>query len=367
MIENMYFVDLCERVLRLCKLTPEETLCVVSDQSLDSMYTDAFLAAATRIGAAAYCVGVPRLMTNELGEDVGYAGEGVIRAGTGINALGRNRPALNALKGADLIIDRINILFSPQQHELLAEGARILTCTQSVDHLIRLFPTLALQEVTEAACARLDRASSLRFTNAAGTDVTYDLGPYEAAAQYGFVDRAGRWDHWPSGGFVYSGASDDGVNGTVVLAKGDLMAPGNRYISEDVTFTIEEGLITDIRGGTDALIIKDYMKSWNDPRGYRISHIGWGTDPRARMHYWARDQRGISMEARAVAGCVMFSTGPNTELKLRGSEQWGQNTTPCHLDFPMYDCSLFLDDEPIVIDGAIVDSDQLLTVAGAAA
>jgi 2,5-dihydroxypyridine 5,6-dioxygenase len=363
MIENMYFVDLCERVLRLCKLTADETLAVVYDQSLDAMYTDAFLAAATRIGATGYCVGVPRLTTDDRGELVGYAGEGVVRGGTGVNALAHNRPALDALKGADLVIDRINILFSPQQHELLARGARILTCTQAVDHLIRLFPTLEMQRVTEAACARLDRAKQLRFTNDAGTDVTYELGYYEAACQYGFVDRPGRWDHWPSGGFVYSGGADDGVNGTVVLQKGDLMAPGNRYISENVTFTIEDGLITDVQGGTDALIIQDYMTSWDDPEGYRISHIGWGTDPRARMHYWARDSRGISMEARAVAGCVMFSTGPNTELKIRDSELWGQNATPCHLDFPMYGCSLYLDDEPIVIGGAVVDGAQQLAAA----
>jgi 2,5-dihydroxypyridine 5,6-dioxygenase len=363
MIENLYFVDLCERVLRLCKLTPDETLAVVSDQSLDGMYTDAFLAAATRIGAAAYCVGVPRLMTDDRGEVVGYPGEGLVRGGTGINALARNRAALDALKGADLIIDRINILFSPQQHELLGRGARILTCTQAVDHLVRLFPTLEMQEITEAACARLDRAKTLRFTNPAGTDVTYDLGYYEAAAQYGFVDRPGRWDHWPSGGFVYSGASDDGVNGTVVLSKGDQMVPGNRYVSEEVTFTIEEGLITDIRGGTDALLIRDYMESWNDPDGYRISHIGWGTDPRAKIHAHAMDGRGITMEARAVAGNVMFSTGPNTELKIRDSDLWGQNKTPSHLDFPMYGCSLFLDDEPIIIDGKIVDSTAQLAPA----
>ena len=43
----------------------------------------------------------------------------------------------------------------------------------------------------------------------------------------------------------------------------------------------------------------------------------------------------------------MFSTGPNSELG-------GTNDTACHLDIPMRNCSLFLDDEPIVIDGDIV-------------
>ncbi|MBE7198182.1 MAG: leucyl aminopeptidase, partial [Parafilimonas terrae] len=46
-------------------------------------------------------------------------------------------------------------------------------------------------------------------------------------------------------------------------------------------------------------------------------------------------------------GNVMFSTGPNNELG-------GPNDTPCHVDIPMRNCSLFLDDEPVVIDGDIV-------------
>ena len=53
------------------------------------------------------------------------------------------------------------------------------------------------------------------------------------------------------------------------------------------------------------------------------------------------------MEPRSFYGNVMFSTGPNNELG-------GPNDTPCHLDIPMRGCSLFLDDEPIVIDGDLV-------------
>lgn len=43
----------------------------------------------------------------------------------------------------------------------------------------------------------------------------------------------------------------------------------------------------------------------------------------------------------------MFSTGPNNELG-------GPNDTACHLDIPMRGCSLYLDDEAIVVDGTIV-------------
>jgi 2,5-dihydroxypyridine 5,6-dioxygenase len=43
---------------------------------------------------------------------------------------------------------------------------------------------------------------------------------------------------------------------------------------------------------------------------------------------------------------VLFSTGPNQELG-------GTNDTQCHVDVPMRGCSLYLDDEPIVVDGDI--------------
>ena len=53
------------------------------------------------------------------------------------------------------------------------------------------------------------------------------------------------------------------------------------------------------------------------------------------------------MELRSIYGNVMFSIGPNNELG-------GPNDTPCHLDIPMRECSLWLDDRQIVADGDIV-------------
>ena len=56
------------------------------------------------------------------------------------------------------------------------------------------------------------------------------------------------------------------------------------------------------------------------------------------------------MELRSFLGNVMFSTGPNNELG-------GPNDTACHLDIPMRGCSLFLDDEAVVLDGQVVSRD----------
>jgi len=97
------------------------------------------------------------------------------------------------------------------------------------------------------------------------------------------------------------------------------------------------------------------MESFHDQRGYGISHIGWGLDPRANIASWAVDPRGVGMGPRGCYGNVMFSTGPNTELRVRGQDVWGSNDSACHLDIPMFGCTLTLDDEPVVVDGTLIE------------
>jgi 2,5-dihydroxypyridine 5,6-dioxygenase len=357
LINDLFFADLCERQLRLCGLTPEETLVIVDEAVSDQRFADAFMAAATRIGAASYRVVVPRLMNEAEGGRTGFPGEGILRSGIGKTVLGTNAGAAAALGPADLIIDRIGMLFSPEQHALLLAGKRILTCNNPVDQLVQLFPTPELRAAAEAGRDRLAAAESLRVTSPSGTDVTYDLGYWEADCQYGYTDQPGRWDNWPSGAFVYTGGAPDGVNGTVVMAPGDLLFPHNRYVTEAVTFTIEQGLITAIDGGFDAALVRSFIEGFDDPRGYGISHIGWGLDPRVNMASWAIDPRGVGMAPRGCYGNVMFSTGPNTELRRRGQDAWGQNDSGCHLDIPMFGCTLTLDGETIV-DAGVLAADR---------
>jgi 2,5-dihydroxypyridine 5,6-dioxygenase len=94
-------------------------------------------------------------------------------------------------------------------------------------------------------------------------------------------------------------------------------------------------------------LLRDYMEGFDDPKAYGIAHIGWGLNERARWSALATDRRGHGMESRAYYGNVLFSTGPNQELG-------GSNDTQCHVDVPMRGCTLYLDDEPIVVDGDIV-------------
>jgi 2,5-dihydroxypyridine 5,6-dioxygenase len=330
------FVDLCERELELCGVREGESVAILSqgDERLD--YANAFLVAAGRLGANAYHL---RLADESHGQV-----DGVVWT-IGLTQLADNRPAVEALKSADLVIDLMFLLFSAEQLEIQVAGARMLLVLEPIDVLARLFPTQDQRERVEASEELLRSATSLRVTSPEGTDVTYTLGQYPVLTEYGFTDHPGRWDHWPSG-FLFTNGNDGGVEGTVVLAPGDIViAPFRTYVQDRVEITIESGLVADVRGGVSAGLLLDYMDEFrDDPRRSEVAHIGWGINECARWSRLATAQRGFGMEARSFYGSVMFATGPNAELG-------GTNTSPCHLDIPMRGCSVFLDDAPVLVDG----------------
>ena len=168
-----------------------------------------------------------------------------------------------------MVVETLFMLFSDELTEIQAAGTRILTCIEPVDLLARMFPTEDLKRRTDAAVEALAAASTLRFTNRAGTDVTYRIG-YPVKAQYGYVDSPGQWDHWPSGGMVLTCGEDDGIDGTVVVDRGDILLPFKQYVQEPIEFVIEAGRITEIRGdGYQAELIRTYMTRLRRPRCVR--------------------------------------------------------------------------------------------------
>jgi len=330
-------VELFKSNLELCKVGPGQTVAVLSEGEMRADYAQAFLAASQQLGASAFQVNVPSRATHG-----GFAGN------TGKTALAGNRAAIDALKGADIVIDLMLLLFSEEQTEITDSGTRMLLVVEPMEVLSRMFPTEALRRRVEFGQQMLNQAKVMHITSPGGTDVTYQLGAYPVMTEYGYTDEPGRWDHWPSG-FLFTGGADDGVDGTVVLNPGDVICAFRRYVQTPVKFTIERGYVTDVHGdGLDAALLKNYMSGF-DEKAFAISHIGWGLNDQADWHHMAvaDPHKEIGVDALAYYGNVLFSTGPNTELG-------GTNDTPCHVDMPPRNCTLSLDGELIVKDGDIV-------------
>jgi 2,5-dihydroxypyridine 5,6-dioxygenase len=330
-------VSLFKSNLELCKVGAGQSVAVLSEGETRADYAQAFLAAAQQLGATAFHVNVPPRTAHG-----GFAGN------MGQTALAGNRAAIDALKGVDLVIDLMLLLFSEEQLEITGAGARMLLVVEPMEVLSRMFPTEGLRRRVEFGQQMLEQAKVMRITSPAGTDVSYRLGAYPVMTEYGFTDEPGRWDHWPSG-FLFTGGHDDGVDGTVVLSPGDVICAFRRYVQSPVRLTIEKGYVTDIQGdGLDAALLGNYMAGF-DQRAYAISHIGWGLNDKADWHHMAvvDPHKEIGVDALAYYGNVLFSTGPNSELG-------GSNDTPCHVDMPLRNCTLTLDGEVVVKDGDLV-------------
>jgi 2,5-dihydroxypyridine 5,6-dioxygenase len=330
--------------LALCGVKPGVLVAALSEGGMRQDYAQATMIAARELGGDAFHINLPLRTSGRFNT-------------TGQTPLTGNRPMVETLKQADLVMDFVGLLFSYEQNELLASGVRILMVTEPLHVLKALAPSRDLRRRVEYAGDLLERAKELRFTSPHGTDVTYKLNQYPVLTEYGYTDTPGRWDHWGCG-FVLTGGDDDGVDGTVVLAPGDISQVFAQYFTSPVTLSIAKGYVTDIAGdGLDANLMRGYMESFNDERAYAVSHIGWGLNEKAKWHNLAttRNARSPAMNGQPERGVnslsfygnVLFSLGPNSEVG-------GNNDTACHIDLPMRGCSLWLDGRQVVDTGRIV-------------
>ncbi len=336
-------IDLFQTELELCKVGPDEKLAVLSEDDVLADYAEAFLMAAANLGAETKHVNLHPQSSSGTDSHLSDLSN---------NPLKNDPDSMQILKQVDMVVDLIFLLFSAEQIEIQQAGTRMLLVVEPFEILKRLFPTEEIRLRVEAGERRIHAAKTLRFTSKAGTDVVYELAelkgppPECVLTEYGYTDTPGRWDHWPSG-FIATTATVTGVAGKVVMDAGDLVLPQKKALSAPLEFIIEQGMITQMNGEEDASWLKDYMDSFDDPRAFAVSHIGWGLNEAA---LWDVNLPGICMDGRAYYGNVLFSTGPNTEF---GSK----NDTACHLDLPMKNCSLWLDDELIVSEGEVIPED----------
>lgn len=341
-------VNTFQAELELCGVKPGVLVGVLSEGEIRADYAQATLTATRMLGGEAFHMNLP-LRTSGKFDTVG---KGPLEGNTAV---------VDMMKKADLVIDLIGLLFSHEQNEILASGTRMLMVIEPLHVLKQLAPSPDLRRRVEHAGELLTRAQELRVTSDAGTDVTYKLTKYPVLTEYGYTDTPGRWDHWPSG-FLLTSGDDDGVDGTVVIAPGDISMVFNDYFTSPVRLTIEKGYVTHIEGdGLDAALLEGYMKSFNDPRAYAVSHIGWGLNEKAAWHHLATTRNAKSPAMRGAPelgvnglsfyGNVLFSLGPNTEVG-------GTNDTACHIDLPLRNCSLFLDNQTIVDRGVIVPEEM---------
>lgn len=256
-----------------------------------------------------------------------------------------------ALKGADFIVDLAHG-HDPLFREMLKDGTRVLVVVEPPEILHRMLPQAGDKDRVLNAQQRIRAAARMRVTSEAGTDFSVSLGQLRGNCQYGFADDRGHWDQWP-GAFVTTYGNDGSAEGTVVIDAGDMLFPQKSYVQAPVTLRIEGGYIRAVEGGAEAKVLRSTLESYANPEVYAVSHLGWGLSRNSRwdaLNFF--DKRDIEgQDGRGHYGNFLFSTGPN----LSGG---GTRRAPLHLDIPLAGCSVFLDEEAMVLKGVVTQPEQ---------
>lgn len=272
-----------------------------------------------------------------------------VRSTGASDAIQHKRYVIEALKRVEVVVDLTveGLLHAEELEEIQSEGARLLViCNEHPEILERCEPTAELGVKVTKGIQMLDKASTMRVTNIAGTDLTIDVRDAPCGGTPGFSTRHAGVSHWP-GGLCLCFPGQNTVNGTIVMNTGDMNLTFKEYLRDPITLTVENDFVTDIAGDNlDADLFRNYIASWDDPGAYGFSHVGWGMNPAARWESLAMyDKRDIQgTEFRAFAGNFLFSTGSN---------QYANRFTPSHYDLPMRHCTITLDDQVVVKEGVL--------------
>lgn len=337
--EGKWVADFVE-VFGLCKIKPGDVVAILSETQSRPVLVELAELALVQMGARAFHVRMP---TPRLATSI------PVRSTGATQAIGELEQVVQLLASCDVVIDCTveGLLHAPERFAILSKGARIFMISNEHPEILeRLKLSPELQKKCLAGAKLITDAKTMKVTSQAGTQLTVDLQNTHGRGSAGIADKPGSFGYWPAG-LCICFPPPGSVDGTLVLAPGDVNLTFKRYIESTVTFHIENDFVVGIDGsGIDAELIRGYYKSWNEPDAYAVAHVGWGMAPAARWDalamYDKRDTNGT--ELRAFAGNFLFSTGAN---------ETAGRYTGCHFDYPMRNCTIFLDDHCVVDAGSL--------------
>ena len=335
------WVDSFVQVFRLCGVQPGDACAILSEtQSRPVLVQLAELALAS-LGARWFHVVLP---TPRQTAPV------PVRSTGASDAIGQLAPVVQALAGSTFIADCTveGLQHAAELPQILKGGARVMVVSNEHPEILeRTVPRAEDEATVREAMRRLKAAKQMRVTSAAGSDLTINLNGARIGGVWGFTTRPGSLTHWPAG-LVLAFPAAGSVDGTLVLAPGDVNLTFKRYLADAVTLRIADDHVTAIEGSSvDAELMRGYFAAWGDQAAYAVSHVGWGLNRAARWDamtfYDKADFNGT--ELRAFAGNFLYSTGAN--------EVAGRHTLG-HFDLPLRGCTVALDGEAVVKEGVLL-------------
>lgn len=219
-------------------------------------------------------------------------------------------------------------------------------CLVDIDAAVftRIIGSVDLKQLKKFMIAAREKhlgAKVMRVTTPAGTDVSFEIDPdHLMQLDYGDASAPGMWMAPGQFNIVPRFGT---VNGKIVF-DGTVTPPFGKKLSENISLTVEKGVIQKIEGGSEAAQYEEWLKSFDDPGMFKMAHIAYGFNPGAIL-------TGNVVEDERVWGCTEWGIGYVSPVDAPPA---GQDAAS-HTDGICLNTSVWLDGKQFLKEGHVVD------------
>lgn len=231
-----------------------------------------------------------------------------------------NRAVATALRNSDVVL---TVSYTrtgqiPEVHAAQKAGTRFLLTEPEnhtsflIDGLVNLDYDKMLGNV-QLFCDLWREGQSCKISSDTGTDLEFEIGDRPVLVSPGAVSEPGGLDWFP-GAMANVAPIETSINGTIAV-DGSLFPFG--VAEENVLLESEEGVITNISGGSLAMRFRAWLASLEDEVAYHLCHVSVGFNPRAKM-------TGVIMEDERCMGAITIGFGRQPD-SLAGAIKGGEH------------------------------------------
>lgn len=240
-----------------------------------------------------------------------------------------------AMEEADIVIcpTQKSLTHTNARINAVKRGARVATMPGITEEMFFRGAITAdyarVKELTEKLVEMLTRAETARIEKD-GYVLTLQLGGRKGVVSSGVYCNPGESGNLPSGE-AYIAPLETGSEGEMKI-DGTMVGIGR--LDSPLYLTVKNGRLTDIRGSQSGQL--DVLLQ--TPENATLCELGIGTNDKAILC-------GVTLEDEKIYGTVHIAFGTNTSFG-------GVNKAGCHMDGIILRPTLYLDDVPVIIDGA---------------
>jgi leucyl aminopeptidase (aminopeptidase T) len=319
-------------IKEILKVKIGETVVITADTSSDERVVNATASSVHSIG------GKPMVIWTSTPGGVGKAADD----GLPVEALG------GALEKTDVWIEfnKQWLLYSTP-FEIAYENNKslryICLVEMNPDMMIRNIGEVEMELLSEFMHYFTDmnkKASTMRVTTPAGTDLSFELtSKHLVSCDAGDASTPGIY---MMPGQINVVPKFDTVNGTLVF-DGTLVPPVGK-LEKPIRLTVENSAIKKIEGGYQAREFEEWLKSFKDPNMFKLAHIAYGVNPGSKL-------TGNIVEDERVWGATEWGIG---YVSPYDAPPKGQDAKS-HCDGICLNSTVWLDDVKVMEEGTFVE------------